>query len=186
MRLRKAFVLWFTGLSGSGKTTIAEALQDRLIKKRKKVLILDGDTVRSRINNKLGFSKEDIRINNLKVSELVIENQDIYDIILVPIISPYRSHRDIVRKRIKKNFNEIFIKCSLETCIKRDTKGLYKKALGGEMSKMIGIDDTNPYEPPLDPEIIIDTEKLSLANSLDNIETFIELLSVDQNEVIIE
>ena len=166
-------MLWFTGLSGSGKTTIAKALHDRLTNNGKKILMLDGDKVRSSINQNLGFSRNDIRNNNLIIAELVIENQENFDVILVPIISPYISHRNIVRNMIKENFNEIYIQCSLQRCIKRDTKGLYEKALRGEITNMIGIADSNPYEPPQDPDLIINTEQLSLKNSLQMIESHI-------------
>lgn len=158
MSLKKATVIWFTGLSGSGKTTIAKALYDRLIKKGNKVLIFDGDKIRATIHRKLSFSKEDIKNNNLKIAEMIVEKQNLYDYILVPIISPFREHRNRVRKIIKSNFNELYVKCSIDKCIERDVKGLYKKAFNNEISNMIGFAGSNPYEPPLNPEIIIDTE----------------------------
>ena len=96
----KANVLWFTGLSGSGKTTIAESLSKKLLALEKRVLILDGDAVRSTITTKLGFSEKDIKTNNLIVADLVIENQNKFEFIIVPVISPYRNHRKLVRKII--------------------------------------------------------------------------------------
>ena len=166
MKNDKAKILWFTGLSGSGKTTIAELLRDNLELNGKKVLILDGDSVRSTISKKLSFSQDDIGTNNLNVAKLVIQKQNDYDIIIVPIISPYRKHRSLVRKLIKDNFNEVYINCTVDECISRDTKGLYKKALNGQIKDMIGIAETNPYEPPLNAELVIDTINLTLEESV--------------------
>jgi adenylylsulfate kinase len=164
--MKKAKVLWFTGLSGSGKTTIALSLKDVLESLNKNVKIFDGDDVRNTIHTKLGFSESDIKKNNLIVADLVLEAQSKYDFIIVPIISPYVLHRQIVRERIKQGFFEVYIKCSIERCIERDVKGLYKKALNGEINNMIGLAKENPYEAPLDPDIVIDTEKLSLEESI--------------------
>jgi adenylylsulfate kinase len=166
MNLGKANVLWFTGLSGSGKTTIAESLRDELTANNKKVLILDGDSIRSTISRKLSFSEEDIKTNNLTVADLVIQNQNDFDVIIVPIISPFRSHRELVRSIIKENFSEIYIKCSIDECIKRDTKGLYQKSLNGEIKDMIGIAESNPYESPLNAELVINTINLSIEESV--------------------
>lgn len=166
MKNEKARVLWFTGLSGSGKTTIAEYLRDKLELNGRKVLILDGDSIRSTISKKLSFSQDDIKINNLTVAQLVIQKQNEYDVIIVPIISPYRKHRDLVRKTINDNFNEVYINCSVDECISRDTKGLYKKALNGQIKDMIGIAESNPYEPPLNAELVIDTINLTLEESV--------------------
>ena len=165
MTSKKAKVLWFTGLSGSGKTTIALDLKEHLEKISKKVLLLDGDSIRSTMNKKLGFSEDDIESNNLKIANLVVENQNEFDIIIVPIISPYKRHREKVRELISANFYEIYINSSLDKCIERDVKGLYKKALKGEISNMIGLSSANPYEPPKNPDLIINTEKLNLEDS---------------------
>ena len=174
MNLVKANVLWFTGLSGSGKTTIAESLRDKLIADDKKVLILDGDSIRSTISRKLSFSEKDIKTNNLTVADLVIQNQNDFDIIIVPIISPFRFHRGLVRGIIKDNFSEIYIKCSIDECIKRDTKGLYEKSLNGEINNMIGIAKSNPYEPPLNAELVINTINLTLEQSVDLVLKFLK------------
>ncbi len=170
----RAIVFWFTGLSGSGKTTIAEALRDVLILEEKKVLVLDGDSIRLSNSNKLGFSEEDIKTNNLKVAKLVIKNQINYDYILVPIISPYRKHRNLVRKIIKNNFNLLYVNCTVEECIQRDTKGLYKKALEHKITNMIGISEKNPYEPPVNSELTIDTINLTLEKSINLILNFLK------------
>ncbi len=169
----KAIVFWFTGLSGSGKTTIAEALRDLLIEVGKRVLILDGDSIRSTISKKLSFSEIDIKKNNLKVAELVIQKQNEFDFIIIPIISPYRKHRKLVRQIIGDKFYELYINCSIHECINRDVKGLYKKALNGEITNMIGIAASNPYEPPLQPDLVINTKDLTLQKSVESILFFI-------------
>lgn len=175
MKSNKAIVLWFTGLSGSGKTTIAESLKKHLETKSKNVLILDGDSIRSTISKKLTFSKDDIKTNNLTVANLVLEKQYNYDLIIVPIISPFISHRQLVRNLIKDSFNEIYIKCNIDECINRDVKGLYKKALSGEISDMIGLAKNNPYEPPKTAELVIDTVTLSLNESVQLLIKFINI-----------
>lgn len=150
-------VLWFTGLSGSGKTTIALALQKELEAQGKTVALLDADVVRSTLHKNLGFSREDIRENNRLIAELAKEEAQTHDFVLVPIISPYREDRAMVRSIIGKEFIELFVNSSLNECIKRDVKGLYKRALAGEINNFIGIADSNPYEPPLSVEIEVDT-----------------------------
>ena len=173
MTSKKAKVLWFTGLSGSGKTTIALSLKEHLEKRSKKILILDGDSIRSTINRSLGYTKEDIETNNLIVANVVIDNQNNYDYIIVPIISPYKKHRKMVRELISENFHEIYINSSLDKCIERDVKGLYKRALNGEISNMIGLSSSNPYEPPTQPELIIDTIELGIDESVKEILYFL-------------
>lgn len=170
---KNATILWFTGLSGSGKTTIAETLKDKLKNGGKSVLIIDGDSIRSTINKKLSFSEIDIKKNNLKVAELVMQKQNEYDFILIPIISPYRKHRELVKQIIGDKFYELYINCSIQECINRDVKGLYKKALNGEITNMIGIAASNPYEPPLQPDLVINTKDLPLQDSIKSILFFI-------------
>src|SRR3989344_9374033 len=142
-------ILWFTGLSGSGKTTIAENLKKKLEQKGKKVEVLDGDVVRSNLHKNLGFSPEDIHENNRLLALLAKEKADNVDYVLLPIISPFREDRDKARAVLGKNFVEVFIEASLQECIKRDVKGHYKKALAGEIKNFIGIAEENPYQPPI-------------------------------------
>lgn len=152
----KGFVVWLTGLPGSGKTTIAGLLAGRLRGMGLKVEVLDGDEVRRWLSPEAGFSRED-RIRHLRrvayVAHLLARNGVA---VIASFVSPYRETRDRAREIIG-NFVEVYVKCSLKTCIMRDPKGLYKRALKGEISNMTGIQD--PYEEPLNPEVVVDTEK---------------------------
>ena len=155
-------VIWLTGLPGSGKTTIAKALQPRLKESGFKAELLDGDIVRKELSPELGFTKQDREIHARRVvylSKLLSRNGIIS---IVSLISPYREFRRYARSEnsINNNFYEVYVKCSLETCIKRDPKGLYKKALSGEIKDLTGLQD--PYEEPENPEIIVDTERQTL------------------------
>lgn len=166
-------VIWFTGLSGSGKTTIALAFKKRLEKIGKKVEILDGDVVRNSLNKHLGFSRTDIKENNRLIAELAYKKMKKADFILVPIISPYREDRMMAKSIIGKNFIELFVNSSLQKCIERDVKGLYKKALAGDIKDFIGVSYSNPYETPLSPDIELDTGSLNLDESLSKLEEFL-------------
>ena len=161
--MEKGFILWFTGLSGSGKTTISKALALELKERDCKVEILDGDVIRTNLSKGLGFSKEDRDTNILRigfVANLLSRNGVVA---ITAAISPYRAIRDEVRA-IEPNFVEIYVKASLEVCESRDVKGLYAKARAGEIKGFTGIDD--PYEEPLNPEIICDTDRESVADSV--------------------
>ena len=152
----KGVTIWFTGLSGSGKTTIAQIVYNQLKKEGYKVEMLDGDVIRTNLSKGLGFSKED-RDENIKRVGFVCELLSRNDVVAIAVcISPYREVRDFNRKRIG-NFVEVYTKCSLQECIKRDPKGNYKKALAGEIKNYTGIDD--PYEEPLSPEVLVETDK---------------------------
>ena len=157
--MKKGIVIWITGLPGSGKTTIAEKLVTTLKNKGVMVEILDGDQARKWLSPEAGFSKEDRERHLMRVahvSKLLARNGVI---VIASFVSPYRRIREKIRKIVEGDdlrFLEVFAKCSLKECIRRDPKNLYKKALSGEISNMTGIQD--PFEEPLDPEIIIDTE----------------------------
>ena len=156
------FTIWFTGLSGAGKSTISEIIERELRAINRKVEVLDGDVVRTHLSKGLGFSKED-RDTNIRRIGWVCEVLSRNDVIAIgAAISPYRAIRDEIRERIP-NFFEVFVDVPLEVLIQRDTKGLYKKALAGEIKGFTGIDD--PYEPPLDPELVIHTDKETPAES---------------------
>src|SRR5689334_20523511 len=158
MEKHTGFTLWFTGLSGAGKSTISERVYAKLREAGAKVELLDGDVVRTHLSKGLGFSKED-RDTNIRrigfVCELLSRNGVIA---IAAAISPYRSVRDEIRSRVRK-FVEIHVTCPMDVLMKRDVKGLYRRALAGEISHFTGIDD--PYEPPLAPEVLVDSSEMS-------------------------
>jgi adenylylsulfate kinase len=168
----KGFTLWFTGLSGAGKTTISHLVETELRDRGSRVEVLDGDIVRENLSKGLGFSKED-RDTNIRriafVADLLSRNG-------VPVItaaiSPYREIRDEARETMGDRFIEIFVKASVEVCAERDVKGLYEKAFKGEIKEFTGVSD--PYEPPLDPELILDTEHESPEESAEKIVSLLE------------
>jgi len=159
----RGFTIWFTGLSGAGKTTIAEALAPVLRERGLKVESLDGDVVRTNLSKGLGFSKEDRDTNILRigfVSHLLSRNGVV---VLASAISPYRDVRDEVRCQIG-DFVEVYVQCPLDALVKRDVKGLYEKALRGEIANFTGVSD--PYEEPLNPEVVVETDKETVEESL--------------------
>ncbi len=152
MLMTTGFTLWFTGLSGAGKTTLATLVERELRARGRKVEVLDGDVVRTHLSKGLGFSRED-RDTNIRRIGWVCEVLTRNDVVAIAAaISPFRAVRDEVRERIGR-FVEVFVDVPLETAIARDVKGLYKKALAGEIPQFTGVSD--PYEPPLDPEVTI-------------------------------
>lgn len=165
---QKGATLWFTGLSGSGKSTVAVALEQALYAKGKLAYRLDGDNVRLGINKNLGFSAEDRKENIRRVGEVSKLMADSGVIVLNSFISPYLADRDSVRALHDAAgipFIEVFVDCSLNEAEKRDPKGLYKKARAGEIKNFTGIDD--PYEAPLNPEIHLHTDKSSLQEEVE-------------------
>ena len=144
-------VIWFTGLSGSGKSTIANKLDVELNKRGLKTYILDGDNVRMGLNKDLGFSPESRKENIRRISEVAKLFADSGTVVMAAFISPYREDRDSARDVIGSDYVEVFVNTPIEECIKRDPKGLYKKAIAGEIKGFTGID--SPYEEPLSPEI---------------------------------
>ena len=155
-------VVWFTGLSGSGKSTIANELDVELNKRGLRTYILDGDNVRMGLNKDLGFSPESRKENIRRISEVAKLFADSGTIVMTAFISPYREDRNSARDVIGRDYVEVFVNTSIEECIKRDPKGLYKKAIAGEIKGFTGIDA--PYEEPLSPEISLDN--LSIEDSL--------------------
>lgn len=154
--MHKGFTLWFTGMSGAGKSTISERVFEKLQQSGARVELLDGDVVRTHLSKGLGFSKEDRDINIRRIGfvcELLSRNGVIA---IAAAISPYREVREEVRSRIA-NFVEVYVHCPIEVLADRDVKGLYKKALAGEIPSFTGVSD--PYEPPANPEITIDSSR---------------------------
>jgi adenylylsulfate kinase len=160
-------VIWFTGLSGSGKSTLANALEYRLFELGYKTYVLDGDNVRMGLNKDLGFSNEDRKENIRRISEVANLFSDSGTLTLTAFISPFIEDRDIARNIIGENFIEVWVKANLEICEERDPKGLYKKARAGEIKNFTGID--SPYESPMNPELIIETDKLDIEQSINSI-----------------
>src|SRR3954447_10905391 len=155
-RKERGFTLWFTGLSGSGKTTISEIVERELRDRERPVEVLDGDIVRTNLSKGLSFSRDDRNINVLRigfVANLLTRNGVG---VIVSAISPYKEARDQVRRRIV-DFVEVFVDAPLEVCAERDVKGLYKKAFAGEIEQFTGVSD--PYEPPNAPDLVLKTEE---------------------------
>jgi adenylyl-sulfate kinase len=164
--MKPGFVVWLTGLPGSGKTTIARELEPELRQLDRPVEVLDGDEIRQNLSKGLGFSRED-RETHLKrvtyVAKLLSRNGVA---VIAAFISPYRSIREYARKETT-NFLEVYVKCSVETCAKRDPKGLYKKASSGQITDLTGAQDL--YEEPTEPDLLVDTEKLTVQQCVDAI-----------------
>jgi adenylylsulfate kinase len=160
---QRGVAVWFTGFSGAGKSTIANALIEELKSQGYDFEVLDGDEIRENLTKDLGFSKED-RDTNIRrigfVAQLLVRHQVI---VLVPVISPYRAIREEMRDKIG-DFVEVFVNAPLSTCEERDVKGLYKKARAGQIKQFTGIDD--PYEPPVNPEVECRTDKEELEESV--------------------
>lgn len=170
---QKGVTLWFTGLSASGKSTIACLLEQKLFERKKLAYRLDGDNIRHGLNSNLGFSAEDRHENIRRIGEVAKLFADAGAICLASFISPYRADRKMVRDlHAPGDFLEIYVKVSLNTAEQRDPKGLYKKARAGELKQFTGIDD--PYEEPANPEIMIDTERLSAEAAAGHILGFLE------------
>jgi len=165
---QKGGVVWFTGLSGSGKSTIANEVAHKLHTLGKLAYVLDGDNIRHGLNKDLGFSPEDRAENIRRISEVANLFADAGFIAITAFISPYRKDRNFCRELAGKGrFIEVYTKASLETCEKRDPKGLYKKALAGIIKDFTGINA--PYEAPENPELVIDTDKETIEESAENV-----------------
>ncbi|WP_339259663.1 adenylyl-sulfate kinase [Lysinibacillus sp. FSL K6-3209] len=167
-----SFILWFTGLSASGKSSVANAFARTLFERGNQAFVLDGDNVRHGLNNDLGFDegsrKENIRRIG-EVSKLFVESGQI---VLTAFISPYRQDRQVVRQLVEDGeFLEVYVRCSVETCEQRDPKGLYKKARNAEIANFTGI--SAPYEEPEHPEFILDTELYSIEECVEQLTTFL-------------
>src|SRR5215203_1741795 len=153
----RGFTLWFTGLSGAGKTTIAEIVEHELRIRTRKIEVLDGDIVRTNLSKGLGFSREDRDTNVLRIG-FVADLLTRHGVgVIVSAISPFKEVRDQVRQNVGDDFIEIFVDAPLEVCADRDVKGLYKKAFAGEIPQFTGVSD--PYEPPNAPDLVLKTDE---------------------------
>ncbi len=168
-----SFLIWFTGLSGSGKSTIANELEKKLFSLGIHTYTLDGDNIRKGINKDLSFSQEDRKENIRRISEISKLFIDSGIVVLSAFVSPYIKDRNDIKSIVESsNFVEVFINTSIEECERRDVKGLYKKARLGEISNFTGI--SAPYEKPIEPDIEIDTEKLTVNQSVEKIYRYIK------------
>jgi adenylylsulfate kinase len=168
---KQPFVLWFTGLSASGKTTLAGLLQAELVKSGLRCFVLDGDRLRDGLCNDLGFSPEDRAENLRRAGEVARLLVDAGLVVIAAFISPYAADRSRVRSRFKANqFYEIFLECPIEVCRQRDPKGLYRKAHEGLIPTFTGVSD--PYEPPPAPDLVIRTGELTIQQSLQALHRF--------------
>ena len=169
----KAVVIWFTGLSASGKSTLAQAVEVALFERGCRSFVLDGDNVRHGLNKDLGFSPEDREENIRRIGEVAALFTQAGTIAMTAFISPYRADRDKARAIAGEGrFIEVFLECPVEVCEQRDPKGLYKKARAGAIPEFTGI--SAPYEEPLNPELVIDTSKANVEQSVVQVMAFLE------------
>jgi len=173
--MHKGFTVWFTGMSGAGKSTISRLLEQRLRAAGARVEVLDGDVVRTHLSKGLGYSKED-RDENIRRIGFVCELLSRNDVIAIAAaISPYREVRDQVRARIR-DFVEVYVECPLDVLVERDVKGLYRKALAGEIQHFTGVSD--PYEAPLAPEVVVNSSTQTPEESVEKIWTKLQSMGL--------
>jgi adenylylsulfate kinase len=170
---QRGVTIWLTGLSGSGKSTIAVAAERELTNRGRLAFVLDGDNIRHGLNHNLGFSHEDRTENIRRIGEVSKLFSEAGVIIFASFISPYRSDRDAVRALVGAgNFVEVFVDASLDTCERRDVKGIYKKARAGEIPEFTGI--SAPYEAPESPELVLDTNRQSVEESVGELVDYLD------------
>lgn len=175
--LGKGAVLWFTGLSGSGKSTVARAVEEYLVKQGLHAYVLDGDNLRHGLNKDLGFSAADRKENIRRVGELCSLFAEANVVVLAAFISPFRAGREAIREKISpRPFFEVHISTSLEDCQARDPKGLYQRALAGEIPNFTGI--SSPYEEPLHPELRLDTAGRTLDSCVEEVASLLQAADI--------
>lgn len=165
-------VFWLTGLSGAGKSTVATTAERRLFQKGYNVYVLDGDVLRRGINSDLGYSAEDRHENIRRAGEIAALFADAGLIVLAAFLSPYAGDRAVARRAASTRFHEVFVRASVEACERRDPRGLYRRARAGEIAEFTGV--SAPYEPPLQPELELDTERLSVDEAVDRLVRYID------------
>ncbi len=165
-------ILWFTGLSGAGKTTLALALEQELFTRGYQTYVLDGDNIRGGLNSDLGFSPDDRTENIRRIGEVAALFADAGQIVITAFISPYREDRDRARQIKPEPFREVFVKANLDTCEARDPKGLYKKARTGEIPEFTGV--SAPYEEPVGADLVIDTSAETIGQCVERLIAYVE------------
>ncbi|WP_217283026.1 adenylyl-sulfate kinase [Paenibacillus alginolyticus] len=176
--MQKGVTVWFTGLSGAGKTTVCRQLENQLQDSDLKLELLDGDEIRRHFSSNVGFSKED-RMTHIQRMAYICKLLNRNDVlVLASFITPYKEMRDYLRTEIG-SFHEVYVKCPLDECIQRDVKGLYAKALNGEIKQFTGISD--PYEEPESPDLIIETDKETVKESAMRVIAFLKNLGYISN-----
>ena len=169
----QSFILWFTGLSASGKSSVANAVAAKLFEQQKQAYVLDGDNIRHGLNNDLGFDEVSRKENIRRIGEVAKLFVDSGQIVLTAFISPYQADRDTVRALVETGeFIEVFVRCSLEECERRDPKGLYKKARNAEIPNFTGI--SAPYEEPTNAEFVVDSEHFTIEECADQLISFLK------------
>ncbi|MCQ6281448.1 adenylyl-sulfate kinase [Bacillus sp. EB600] len=168
-----SFVIWFTGLSGSGKSTVANAVATRLYENEIRNYVLDGDNIRHGLNKDLGFTEEDRKENIRRIGEVSKLFVDSAQVVLTAFISPFQADRQVVRDLLEEDeFVEVFVKCPIEECEKRDPKGLYVKARQGIISDFTGI--SSPYEEPENPELVVETNLYTIEECVDQVIAYLK------------
>jgi len=162
---RKFNIVWLTGMSGSGKSTLAEYIKNTYQNEGYTVRIIDGDDIRDRDVEKLGFGRKDVEVNNLRIAKLCLDSKDSeFDLILVPVISPYDEVRKRTRSLLEPYYHLVYVEADIDSLKKRDTKGLYKAADQGLINNLIGYSEINPYDKPSDADFVINTNNNTLLN----------------------
>ena len=172
----RSCVLWFTGLSGAGKSTLTNQLDATLFAQGIRSLILDGDNIRHGLNKDLGFTPEDRSENIRRISEVAKILKEAGLVVLVATISPYLKDRALSKQICGDDYYEVYVSCAIEECAKRDPKGLYRKAMNGEIKNFTGI--SSPYEPPDQPDIVLESDKKSIVQLVEEIIGFLRTNAV--------
>jgi adenylylsulfate kinase-like enzyme len=158
-------IVWLTGMSGSGKSTLAGYIKDTYQKEGYSVCIIDGDDIRDRDEQQLGFGRKDVEVNNLRIAKRCLELKDSgFDLVLVPVISPYDEVRKMTRSLLRQFYHLVYVESDIDSLKKRDTKNLYKAADNGLINDLIGYSEINPYDKPSDADFVVNTNNSTLLN----------------------